>query len=141
MFVINYDEWGGFFDHVPPNTAPIPEADRVAGNRDGLRGFRTPCLVISPFAQREHVAHLELDHTSILRMIEWRWSLKQLTVRDETAGNLADVLNFAAPALHAKQFKVPAVPFGRACFTGRSSTEEEWLPLLKMAKDFGWAVT
>lgn len=22
--VINYDEWGGFFDHVPPPTAPIP---------------------------------------------------------------------------------------------------------------------
>src|SRR5687767_9137965 len=26
VFVINYDEWGGFFDHVPPPTAPIPPA-------------------------------------------------------------------------------------------------------------------
>ena len=47
VFVINYDEWGGFFDHVPPTAAPIPPADQAAGNQDGLRGFRTPCLVIT----------------------------------------------------------------------------------------------
>src|SRR6185503_19568334 len=79
VFVINYDEWGGFFDHVPPDTTPIPVADQLAGNRDGRRGFRTPCLVISPFARRDTISSAVLDHTSILKMIEWRWSLDPLT--------------------------------------------------------------
>src|SRR5438034_2245038 len=34
------------------------------------------------------------DHTSVLRMIEWRWGLNPLTVRDATANNLADELDF-----------------------------------------------
>jgi len=140
VFVINYDEWGGFFDHVAPNRAPIPGADRRAGNQDGLRGFRTPCLVISPFAQREHVAHLELDHTSILRMIEWRWNLEPLTVRDESANNLAEVLDFAAPDLKAKQFQVEDGFFGGLCSPTALTAEEEWLPLLQIAASSGWPV-
>ena len=42
LLVINHDEWGGFFDHVAPTAAPIPDADALAGNEDGLRGFRVP---------------------------------------------------------------------------------------------------
>ncbi len=72
VFVINFDEWGGFFDHVPPPVAPIPPADQAAGNADGRRGFRTPTLLISPFARRAHTSHVLYDHTSVLRMIEWR---------------------------------------------------------------------
>ena len=139
VFVINYDEWGGFFDHVPPTVAPIPPADQAAGNEDGLRGFRTPCVVISPFAEREHVSPLELDHTSILKMIEWRWGLAPLTVRDDTANNLAEVLNFSAPAFKAKQFDVPPGPFGTLC-VDRLSGDDELRPLLDMAADFGWPV-
>ena len=41
--VINYDEWGGFFDHVPPPTRPAAAADAAAGNADGRLGFRVPC--------------------------------------------------------------------------------------------------
>ena len=139
VLVINYDEWGGFFDHVPPPAAPIPPADVIAGNEDGLLGFRTPCLVISPFAQRAHVASQTLDHTSILKMIEWRWGLAPLTVRDETATNLAEVLQFDAPDLQAKQLAVPAGPFGSLCLPGVADpTDEEWLPLLQMAAESGW---
>jgi phospholipase C len=141
VFVINYDEWGGFFDHVPPPTAPIPDADAIAGNEDGLLGFRTPCLVISPFSRREHVAMQTLDHTSILKMIEWRWGLDALTVRDDTATNLAEVLDFSASDLRVRQFNVPTGPFGSLCTSGlSSSTEEEWLPLLQIAADSGWPV-
>ena len=141
LLVINYDEWGGFFDHVAPTAAPIPPADQLAGNLDGLRGFRTPCLVISPYARREHVATHELDHTSILKMIEWRWSLEPLTVRDATANNLAEVLQFSAPDFRAKQLAVPPGPFGSLCVPGLPDvTDEEWLPLLQMAADFGWPV-
>jgi phospholipase C len=137
VLVINYDEWGGFFDHVPPTAAPIPFADAAAGNQDGLRGFRTPCLVVSPFAPRGSVSSLELDHASVLSMIEWRWDLPPLTVRDETANNTAEVLDFSTRDLSARQFDVPVGPFGSACAT-LPSEHKEWRPLLEMAADFGW---
>jgi phospholipase C len=141
VFVINYDEWGGFFDHVPPPSAPIPPADVVAGNKDGLLGFRTPLIVVSPFARREHVSSLALDHTSILKMIEWRWNLDPLTVRDATANNLAEVLQFARPDFAAKQIDVPPGPFGQPCVPGLpDETDEEWLPLLTLAAAYGWPV-
>src|SRR5262249_27569408 len=72
ILVINYDEWGGFFDHVPPSAAPIPESDQQAGNEDGLRGFRVPLFIISPWTPRGTVGHGLYDHTSVLRMIEWQ---------------------------------------------------------------------
>jgi phospholipase C len=96
ILIINFDEWGGFFDHVPPPLAPIPPATRAAGDSDGRLGFRTPTLLVSPFARRGHVSHTQYDHTSILRLIEWRWGLAPLTVRDATANNLAHELNFNA---------------------------------------------
>ena len=141
VLVINYDEWGGFFDHVPPPTGPIPPADQIAGNEDGLLGFRTPCLVISPFARRDHIANTILDHTSVLKMIEWRWGLPPLSVRDAAATNLAEVLQFPAAGLAAKQFSVPTGPFGSLCVRGQSAeTDLEWLPLVQMAADFGWPI-
>ena len=60
--------------------------------------------------------HLTLDHTSMLRMIEWRWQLEPLTVRDAGATNLADVLQFHAPDLGAKPLAVPTGPFGQLWF-------------------------
>jgi phospholipase C len=142
VLVINYDEWGGFFDHVPPPVGPIPAADQIAGNQDGLLGFRTPCLVISPFARREFVSHRVLDHTSVLKMIEWRWGLAPLTIRDETATNLAEVLQFTAPDFAAKQIAVPTGPFGQLCLPDvPTELDAEWRPLLQMAASFGWPVT
>jgi phospholipase C len=103
VLVIMFDEWGGFFDHVPPPRAPDVRPEY------SLRGFRVPCLVISPFARRRHVAHGVFDHTSILRMIEWRWNLRPLSVRDARANNLASVLDFRRRNLRAPRLAVPAV--------------------------------
>jgi len=135
VFIINFDEWGGFFDHVPPTTALIPEADRRAGNTDGRRGFRTPCVVISPFARREAIASVELDHTSVLKMIEWRWDLTPLTVRDANATNLADVLDFPAPDFRAKPIDVSGL-YGLPCPTG--ATNGDFEDLLKLVLAYGW---
>jgi phospholipase C len=115
VLVITYDEWGGFYDHVPPPLAPIPPASAAAGDKDGRLGFRVPCVVISPFAKRSFIAHGQYDHTSILKMIEWRFGLPPLTVRDQTANNLAEVLNFSAPNVTAPVFTVSSGPFGPAC--------------------------
>jgi phospholipase C len=117
ILVINFDEWGGFFDHVRPPFAAIPPADASLG-ADGLMGFRVPALVISPWSRRATVAHDTYDHTSVLKMIEWRWNLRPLTVRDANANNLAEVLDFDSPNLAAPAFNVPAGPYPQSCFSG-----------------------
>jgi phospholipase C len=143
VMVITFDEWGGFFDHVPPTAAPIPPADAAAGNKDGLRGFRVPAVIVSPWAKRRSINSGLFDHTSILRMIEERWKLKPLTVRDSTANNLADVLDFSQTNLIAPRFTVPTGPFGDLCAqtTARLSDsllEEQWAGLGAMAQASGF---
>ena len=135
VLVINYDEWGGFFDHVPPPVAPIPPADRAAGDDEGLLGFRVPCVIVSPLARRKHVSHVTFDHTSVLRMIEWRWGLEALTVRDATANNLAEALDFRQTPRVAPQYGVPPGPFGGPC--GLPETDA-WTAMADVARRHGW---
>lgn len=139
VLIITYDEWGGFFDHVPPPVvSEIPDADLAAGHTDGLLGFRVPCLLISPFARRAEVSSVVFDHTSVLRLIEWRWDLAPLTVRDAGANNLADALDFSAPRRAAPQFRVPFGPFGAPCGGAAGVTTSMWHQLLALAHDVGW---
>jgi phospholipase C len=147
VLIINFDEWGGFFEHVPPPTAPIPAADAIAGNQDGLHGFRVPCLIISPKSPRGSVVSGVYDHTSILKMIEWRWNLRPLTVRDATAQNLALALDFSLSDLTAPQYAVAPGSFGSVCTstlttpspTARSAGEN-WDGLRNVALRYGWPV-
>ena len=115
MIVFQYDEWGGFFDHVAPGVAPTSDIDRAAGNLDGLRGFRVPAIIVAPFAQRGHVEHTVFDHTSVLRFIEWRWKLDPLTERDATAANLAEALDFSNRSLAAPAYVVDPAPTPTLC--------------------------
>jgi phospholipase C len=139
VLVINFDEWGGFFDHVAPTTAPIPTSDALLGS-DGLRGFRVPALVISPWSPRGKVATGVYDHTSVLKMIEWRWGLQPLTVRDSSANNLANVLDFDHFNLTAPQFSVPSGPFGALCPNAPATSDESQL-LRELAAEFGFPVS
>lgn len=144
VLVITYDEWGGFFEHVAPPSGPIPTASQAAGDTDGLLGFRVPSLVISPYAPRNLVSHTTFDHTSVLRLIEWRWNLSPLTVRDAGANNLALALDFGKPHPTAPAYDVPSGPFGGACPTIASSfvIEEanEWIAVRALAQSYGWSL-
>ena len=82
-----------------------------------MRGFRTPGadgLAAGP--TRHTSSHDVYDHTSVLKMIEWRWGLTPLTPRDAAARNIAEVLDFgSAPNLAAPRWSVPpavSVPCG-----------------------------
>ena len=135
VLVITYDEWGGFFDHVAPPVGPDPNPDLGAG----LRGFRVPCVVISPRARRGHVAHRLYDHTSILKMIEWRFGLAPLTVRDATARNLAEVLDFdQRPRLKAPRYGLPR-PLTFGCvLPDHAHAGEDWPDLAALARRRGF---
>ena len=112
VFVLNFDESGGFFDHVPP---PACQDDTVLagpGPFPDLRrlGFRVPCIAMGPYAPKKVETAGPYEHCSILRMIEWRWNLPPLTTRDRTARNLADALDFKTqrPAVAVPTYTAPA---------------------------------
>ncbi|HEY6318667.1 MAG TPA: alkaline phosphatase family protein [Acidimicrobiia bacterium] len=99
LLVWCYDESGGYYDHVPPPTAPVPDAvppnlapSDVPGGYDRY-GFRVPAVVVSPRAKRGHVSSIVYDHTSILRLVETKWNLPALTNRDGHAANLLDCVD------------------------------------------------
>ncbi|HET9957609.1 MAG TPA: alkaline phosphatase family protein, partial [Polyangiaceae bacterium] len=140
VLVVNYDEWGGFFDHVPPPTAAIPDADRVAGNADGRLGFRTPALLVAPWARAGFVSHQVYDHTSVLKMIEWRWGLEPLSVRDRDAANLADALDFAQPRPKPPLFAVPPGAPSLPCELTEALDEISLEHLRELALRHGWPV-
>jgi phospholipase C len=103
VLVINRDEWGGFFDHVTPPRVIAPNTvDNDLVNGEALLGCRVPTLVVSPFSRgtpaSPRVDSQLYDHTSVLKLIEWRWGLAPLTTRDasDQVANLAQALNFAA---------------------------------------------
>lgn len=136
LLVINYDEWGGFYDHVPPPVAPDANPDF------GLRGFRVANLIVSPRARRGFVAHNVFDHTSVLKAIEWRWSLPSLTPRDAAAGNIADVLDFTKkPNLDAPQFSVPKVVPVACPETMLDADFAEWTAVRDLALAHGWRLS
>lgn len=133
VLMINYDEWGGFFDHVAPPVMPD------VNPQWGQLGFRVPALVISPLAKRHLVAHDVYDHTSVLKMIEWRWGLPPLTPRDAAANNLAEVLDFGkAPDLTAPRWDVPEV-VPAACPPAHADIHLQWTNLRQMAVAHGWS--
>ena len=91
-----YDEHGGFYDHVPPPPAAVP--DSIPGDQNWDRyGFRVPVVVVSPFARRHFVSHVVHDHTSILRFIETRFGLPALTARDASADPMLEFFDFDHP--------------------------------------------
>ena len=133
LLIVNYDEWGGFYDHVAPQRAPDADPSNA------LRGFRVPALVVSPRARRGAVAHGVYDHTSVLRTIEWRWGLAPLTPRDARARNLAEVLDFGAPPRRRPPtYAVRPAPAGPPCQAALVESSEEWAPLRDKARAAGW---
>jgi len=81
LFIINYDENDGFFDHVPPPTPDPKEypeefvtlaspAGTPGGGLPIGAGFRVPCFIISPWTVGGRVFSEVSDHTSCLQLIE-----------------------------------------------------------------------
>ena len=115
LLIITFDEWGGFYDHVPPPVAPFTDIEREAGMEDGLRGFRVPTILISPFVRRGVVSSRVYDHASVLKLIETRWGLEPLTVRDAEANDMMAELSMDSPDFSTPVISVPLGPFVPPC--------------------------
>jgi phospholipase C len=106
VFVLTFDEFGGFYDHVPPQPMPSPDGirpvdlfanDPCFGNPSAgptcdftYTGYRVPLVVISPFAKKNFVSHQTRDLTAILKLIETRFQLPALTQRDAAQVGMDD---------------------------------------------------
>ena len=112
VLVINFDEWGGFYDHIVPPTVEDDNVNPNPGPHPDYHqlGFRVPCIVVSPWSPATIVTEGPYEHCSILRMIEWRWGLDPMSLRDKTAKNLAATMDFSLKRAPAKlpKFTAPA---------------------------------
>jgi len=84
---ITWDDFGGFYDHVPPPT----------DDTFGL-GIRVPFLIISPYAKIGYVSHTQYELSSVLKFIEERFGLPPLTTRDAAANDITDSFDFTQKA-------------------------------------------
>jgi phospholipase C len=157
VFIVNFDEWGGFFEHIaPPRATAANQVDTDIVNGKTLLGFRVPTVVASPFTlgnpSSPQVNDLVFDHTSVLKLIEWRWGLDPLTPRDASTDifNLAYAMNFsqpnsAVPSLPAPQAPLIATPClqnlpGGIISSSGSSNATEWKQLGEQANGIGCLV-
>ena len=106
VLMITFDEWGGFYDHVPPphviddtNPDDVDHTGDGTTATDGQRipdytqlGFRVPAIVVSNMARIQVNHHGPYEHASTLAFIESTFGLNSLTARDANARNLGQVL-------------------------------------------------
>ncbi|PSH57883.1 phospholipase C, phosphocholine-specific [Phyllobacterium endophyticum] len=125
VFIINYDENDGFFDHIVPPMPPVTDADgKVSPSlkkgltheiqrdpiicKDHPIGFgpRVPCLVISPWSKGGWVCSQVFDHTSVLQFLEARFGIKETNIsawRRAVAGDLTSAFDFANPDVRSTE--------------------------------------
>ncbi len=107
LFVIAFDEHGGFYDHVVPPAAEPPDSKQ---NRYPLNrlGVRVPALLVSPWVG-QRVEHTVFDHTSLLKYLIEKWNLGPPSI----LGNRTASANSLAVALRETEFRNDTVPFIR----------------------------
>ncbi len=82
IFIV-WDDWGGWYDHVPPpTTGPV-----------GL-GLRVPFIIVSPYAKVGYVSHTVHSFGSMLHFTEEVLNLPSLGQEDASDDDLMDVFNF-----------------------------------------------
>jgi phospholipase C len=99
--ILAYDEGGGLYDHVLPAREVKPDSlapKLKSTDKPGAfnqTGFRVPMIVFSPWAKPSFVSHTTRDYTSILRLIEDRFNVAPLTLRDANADNMMEFFDFS----------------------------------------------
>lgn len=83
VIFIAWDDWGGFYDHVPP-----PQVDSM-----GL-GFRVPVIVVSPYAKQGYISHVTHEASGFLKYTEEVFNLPSLGTRDINADDFNDCFDY-----------------------------------------------
>ena len=101
LLLVNFDEHGGTYDHVPPPPAPPPDPAAPPGQHGftfDRSGVRVPAVAVSPWIPERTVVTGEYRNTSLLATMRERWSLgRPFTARDAAAPDVAPVLSLSEP--------------------------------------------
>jgi phospholipase C len=108
VFIVNYDENDGLFDHVIPPLPPAGTTDEFvdAGSNTTPAspnwpiggGVRVPAFVVSPWTVGGYVATEQFDHTSVLQFLEQLTGVQEPNItqwRRQTFGDLTSALGFS----------------------------------------------
>lgn len=131
VFILNYDEAGGLFDHMLP---PMPPADETRGHSGvstagefkdydkhphpgvhGLQplglGIRVPAIIVSPWSRGGYVCSQVFDHTSTLKFLEKRFGVKEPNISDwrrAVCGDLTACFDFKTPNADTRGIDLPS---------------------------------
>ncbi|HEX3832280.1 MAG TPA: alkaline phosphatase family protein [Solirubrobacteraceae bacterium] len=103
VFIVNYDENDGLFDHVVPPMPPAGTPDefvQISGQPNWPigGGVRVPCFIVSPWTVGGFVASEQFDHTSTLQLLERLTGVQETNIsawRRQTFGDLTSALGFS----------------------------------------------
>jgi phospholipase C len=96
VIVVVWDDWGGWYDHVPP---PIYNSYEL--------GFRVPLIVISAYAKKGYVSHKQHEFGSILKFVEKTFDLGSLGTTDVRADDLNDFFDYHSGPRHFTPIPLP----------------------------------
>ncbi len=88
LVIVTWDEGGGYFDHVAPPATNTVDMQPY--------GTRVPLIAVGPFVKKNFVSHVVMEHSSLVKFIEWNWLGKmtgQLMGRDTNVNNIGSVLD------------------------------------------------
>jgi phospholipase C len=108
LLVVLYDEHGGFYDHVVPPHAAVPDDQQAEYTFDRL-GVRVPALLVSPWVERR-VLDTTFDHTSLLKYLIEKWQLGALTERVRQARSFSDAIRTTGSPRDDTPEQVPVPP-------------------------------
>ena len=139
VFILTFDEFGGFYDHVAPQTGafspspdgippndllqgPPPNGPDVCVGNSGptcdfvYTGYRVPLIVVSPFAKKNFVSHTVADFTAWLKFVETRFKLPSLTKRDAAQMDMTEFFDFNNPPWITPPTNIPTQPTNGPCY-------------------------
>jgi phospholipase C len=96
--LVVWDDWGGWYDHVPTTILPGPPGDFQ-------RGFRVPFLVVSAYTPQAYVSNFHHEFGSIIRFMQGVFNIPEgsLGFSDTRVEN--DLSNFFNFKMTPRPFK------------------------------------
>lgn len=144
VFVVTYDEHGGFFDHMPPPKAVHPEApgSRKRGRELARRltaylveydtrpfpfthlGARVPAIVVSPWVGDHTIDDTVYDHATIPATLKRLWAASEprLSRREMHANDVLHLLVDRATAMPPERCTVYDEPDQTGTFSRSALT-------------------
>lgn len=121
VIILTWDDWGGFYDHVPP---PQVLANCSQWGCGYVYGFRVPLVVISPYITKSgYISHVDHDFGSILKYLENTFSLPSLGFADAAAPD--DLSDFFNMSQSPKAFTAITPPSNSAACIGSNSAPSD----------------